>query len=299
VSHSTEDSLLKLALYAGLLTWVGLAVWWRSLRRARLVEDLGTSTVRGMAQGYVELVGRQYPVDGQALLAPLTGTPCTWWHYRIEEHKRSFAYRGGARWVLLEEARSDLPIEFRDATGSVLVDPCGAELMSSISTQWYGDELDRSRPVRMRHARNGRYRYVERRMGVGARMYVAAQWHRPSAREVDDTARAVADLLGRWKLDQPALLRRFDRDGNGRIDMDEWECARQAAGCEVAAGQREVRPSRPMLRKPDDGAPFLIADTSQQEVVDRKRVGVYGGLLMLAFGLAGLAYAVHGWLAIR
>src|SRR5690606_12937216 len=55
------------------------------LRRARLLEDVPTSRIRSAAQGYCELDGIARLLDGPAIAGPLTGLPCVWWEYRIEE----------------------------------------------------------------------------------------------------------------------------------------------------------------------------------------------------------------------
>ena len=39
----------------------------------------------------------------------------------------------------------------------------------------------------------------------------------------------VAQILREWKADKAQLLARYDRNGNGEIDMDEWEAARSDA----------------------------------------------------------------------
>lgn len=301
-SHLLTDPRIYVALGAyAMLALAGFVGWLRSLKRARLVEDLGTSTVRGVAQGYVEIVGRQYPASGQALVAPLTGTACTWWHYKIEEYRRSLA-DGGRRTncVVLEEATSAEPILFKDATGQLLVNPQGAEVQPSVTSCWYSDELAESRPMRVRSAHRGRYRYTEQCMWVGARMYVAGELHSVSGyRQADTQARATADLLDQWKRDQTQLVARFDRDHDGRIDMHEWEAARTAAADEVAARLQahELPPQADTLRKPADGRPFLISAKSQQELAHSQREGARMGLFLFLLGVGALAYLIRLLLA--
>lgn len=293
-------ALFAIGMYA-LIGLLGFVVWLRSLKAARLVEDLGTSTARSVAQGYVEIVGRQYPAGGEALLAPLTGTACTWWHYKIEEYRRSLA-DGGRRTnrVVLEEATSAEPILFKDATGQLLVNPQGAEVQPSVTSCWYSEELARSRPMRVRSARRGRYYYTEECMRVGARMYVAGELHTVSGyRQADTAARATADLLDRWKRDQLRLAERFDRNRDGRIDIDEWEVARAAAADEAAAGlqARELPPQADTVRKPADGRPFLISAKSQRELAHQQRKGARDGLFLFLLGVGVLAYLIRVLLA--
>src|SRR5690554_6778645 len=75
--------------------WLSISRW----SRIRHLLDTPTSRIRSAAQGYVELVGvlRSGPVEN--LSAPLTGEPCLWWRYRIEEY-RSNGKRSS--WSLVE-----------------------------------------------------------------------------------------------------------------------------------------------------------------------------------------------------
>ena len=76
------------------LGWFGIAIgiallsvfgWLGSLRRWRSIRDTPTSLVASAAQGYVELIGRGKALEGLPLVSPLTGLPCLWYHYTVEE----------------------------------------------------------------------------------------------------------------------------------------------------------------------------------------------------------------------
>src|SRR5690606_32876337 len=60
--------------------------WWciRRLSEARFLLNTPTSKIRSAAQGYVELYGTLDELPGGQLEAPLTGTACLWWRFRIE-----------------------------------------------------------------------------------------------------------------------------------------------------------------------------------------------------------------------
>src|SRR3546814_9740285 len=64
-----------------------------------------------------------------------------------------------------------------------------------------------------------------------------------------------------WKRHHRELLRRFDRNGDGEIDVQEWDTARAAAIAEVRAAQleRSVQPDLHVLCKPSDHRRFLIS----------------------------------------
>ncbi len=68
----------------------------RFLRRARIIRDTPTSKIRSAAQGYLELEGRGELMEGEPIVAPLTGQTCTWYRYKVE--KREVRYSNGKQW---------------------------------------------------------------------------------------------------------------------------------------------------------------------------------------------------------
>jgi hypothetical protein len=82
-------------------------------------------------------------------------------------------------------------------------------------------------------------------------------------------------LLAEWKMDQARLLERFDLDKDGKIDMKEWELARLQARREVRKklGDPAAQPieGMHMLRKPDDGRLFLLANEVPEKLGKRYR----------------------------
>ncbi len=82
--------LLVLAVFTG----VGFFLWKKFFQHARMMEDMPRSKIRSAAQGFVELSGIQDPLEGTPLSAPLTGSACTWWDYKIEKRKRTRNSKG-------------------------------------------------------------------------------------------------------------------------------------------------------------------------------------------------------------
>ena len=96
-----------------------------------------------------------------------------------------------------------------------------------------------------------------------------------------------------WKEDQPALLRRFDQDGDGRIDLVEWETARQEARHTLTQRTAE-RPSRQnyhVLCRPDGDRLFLLAALPPGDLTRRFRRRATIAFL----GFVAAVYA-FGWL---
>ncbi|WP_017462886.1 GIDE domain-containing protein [Dyella ginsengisoli] len=278
---AVADAVIGMTLF-GALGAIGLVGWYRSLKRARMIEDVPTSRTRSAAQGHVELVGHQFAASGKALLAPLTGVPCTWWRYRIEQYKVDYTAPGRRHWVTLEQAVSSDPILIDDGKGRMLVDPRGAEVMPSVKDCWRNNQASLSRPMAVRNGRSGRFRYTEERMHEGETFYVIGELHslRPSLTAGD----ASRDLLTQWKRDQAALIRRFDADGNGRIDSDEWDAAREAAQAEVRerlqAREQAAGVTMDTIRRPENGLPFLLASRQPVEMANKYRLYARNNLLL-------------------
>ncbi len=245
----------------------------RALRRARVIEDTPTSRIRSAAQGYVELTGIGHP-GGEPLLTPLTGTPCCWYHCRVERYVRSGKH---SHWKTVRDVTSESPLILRDGTGECLIDPRGAEVHPRHRRIWYGNSVMPARGPGggsglRRVFGGGRYRYTEERLDAGDPLYAIGEFVTlGGARE--DLHAAVGRILRAWKQDPQTLLHRFDTDGDGRIDADEWEQARAAAR-QVALQARLEAADRPpvhTLGRPRDGRPFILATDSQRDLTRRYR----------------------------
>ena len=93
-------------------------------------------------------------------------------------------------------------------------------------------------------------------------------------RAADGTLNRSADLsalLREWKQDRAALLQRFDADGDGDIDLQEWQGTVATAEREVDAQHREMRlrPGLHMMRAPVDGRPFLLSNRDPDDLGQR------------------------------
>ncbi len=94
--------------------------------------------------------------------------------------------------------------------------------------------------------------------------------HRPAN---PTTQVELAQVLAEWKQDQPALLQRFDQDGDGRIDPVEWEAARQEARRTVTqrGAERPARQNCHVLCRPDGDRLFLLAALPPGDLTRRYR----------------------------
>ena len=280
------------------LGWMGFS----HLVKARTIEDTPTSKVRSASQGYVELEGFAKPLDGNKLIAPLTGTPCLWFSFKVERYQNSGK---NSNWRTVESATSDSLFVLEDATGQCHINPAKADVIAINKQCWRGSgrrptgAIPSARPTSLlsfdlNAGFGGKYRYTEQRLHEGQFLYAIGHFqtlHAPSAEQ--QTKAQTNALLKQWKQDQQRLLARFDSDGNGQIDLDEWQQARAAAAQQA---QLEVRDNyddtavNTLSYSPAKRQPFILATIDPRALTRRYRWTAFACLAgALACGCYGLA----------
>ena len=259
------------------------------VRRARLIEDTPTAKIRSAAQGYLELIGKGRYLGDKPLIAPLTGTPCTWFSYKIERKVHSGKH---TRWSTVESETSALPFLLVDETGHCIINPAGAEVIPAVSHVWYGHaRRPTSAPVRSRggffQLSSGGYRYTERRLHADEFLYALGDFVTLGEQQRDrHLDREVSATLKAWKQKPQALLQHFDADNNGEIDLQEWERVRQAARNKVLHDRlhNAATPAVHTLGKPRDGRPVILSVLPQRNMSRKYRLKAAASLV--AFVLA-------------
>ena len=268
----------------------GFAWGFSMLKRARQIQDTPTSKIRSAAQGFVELEGVANLLPGDPVRSPLSGDSCAWWKYSVEEKRTT--YSNGKRqtsWTTIESAVSEDLFELSDDTGNCVVDPEGATVIPNRKLTWYGNSrrphgAPKSSPI----FGFGRFRYREEIVRPASALY-ALGWFRTEggiAHDFNDE-QEVRELLSQWKADQQQLLQRFDSDGDGQIDMQEWENVRAAAIAEVSKRQmqRAIDPDIHVLCRPPRRQRFLLSTVAQERLIQHSRLYSVAGLgLFLLFG---------------
>ena len=276
----------------------------RAWRGNRLVEDTPTSKVRSAAQGYVEFTGIGMMLPDAPTKAPLSGKPCTWWRYEVEERSSNSRSRS---WSKVSSDTSAVPFLLDDGTGRCLIDPRGAEVYTSTKDVWYGDEEwpggcppDAS-GIGSRLVGGlfgGRYRYTEQRLLSREPLYAIGAYRSLGGVSVETPERAVAELLRDWKQDQRALLQRFDANQDGMLSASEWEQARTAAREQVAADLRSSPPTPGLnvMAKPADGRAFLLAAGDEESLARRLRYKAVAAIGLFVGTSALLTWMItHVW----
>ncbi len=297
ITQMAPSGFWALSAVLSTLALLSLYFAFRHLHRARLIEDTPTSRVRSAPQGYVELIGEAAMMQGEPVIAPLSGMPCCWWRYLVARKKDN-------GWVVTRTGTSNSLFLLRDETGECVIDPDGARITPSEKSVWYGPNPmpsagpDREIGTQRSQAQlfglhasvtatfGGDYRYTEETIIPGDPLYAIGLF--ASVGETDHQAmreEMIKQRLSQWKADNASLLKRFDRNRNGQIDLDEWELARRSARTEVMREQMSEQ-QLTIHTLSDTGSqrrPMLISTREEFDIVRHFRLWSLGTLIGFFF----------------
>lgn len=245
--------------------------WLRSTKTARLIADTPTSRIASAAQGYVELHGRGRPLDGSPLLSPVNGLPVLW--FRVQTERR----QSDGKWRHVSTVESDASFLLEDDSGVCAVDPEGADMMVRRREVYRADDE----------------RHTQWCLINGDLVYVLGDFATLGSVSLDfDISRQIRELLDHWKSDRKQLVARFDLNGDGDIDLEEWELARAQARREVLKLRDEVMaaPEAHVVRKPETRQLFLISDLDPADLGRRYRLWSWFHLSMFLGSAAAAAW---------
>ena len=131
------------AAFIGLLG--GVFIFYHGFKQRskyRLILSTPTSKIRSVAVGVCELHGQAQVLD-TPLISPFSMSECVYYRYDVQEHRRSGK---SSRWVSISEFSSTAPFLLRDDTGSIVVEPEGAEMHAETDnfykTQLFSSEAE-------------------------------------------------------------------------------------------------------------------------------------------------------------
>jgi len=234
-----------------LVALISLIAWVSTLRRRRAITDTPTSRIASAAQGYIELIGDGKPLDHPPLLSHLTRLPCLWYRFHVEEKTGH-----DDKWKTVEQGESEVPFLIDDGSGRCVVDVEGAEILTKHKETWT----------------EGRYRNTEWKLLINDPIYALGEFKTLGGGSVDlDANQDMNALLAEWKKNKIDLLKRFDLNGDGELDLQEWGLARQAARREVAKMHREARNESDVhtLCCPRNGRHYLLSNLDPNKLARR------------------------------
>jgi hypothetical protein len=275
------EAYLVFAVLCGLLALAALAGCFSRLRRDRFIADTPLVRIRAAAQGYVRLAGIARSPPNETLRSPLTGRACVWWDYQVEA--REINAKGEATYRTIEKATSVTPFVLDDSDAECLIGPVGAEVAATSNERWSGMSRNAQgaplSPAIFGLVGQDDYRFHERLIAPGIPLSVLGELR--SHTEFGAVDQKAQEILLQWKRDQPALLRRFDRNHDGQIGSDEWDSACAAARAEAEATVLHSPIERVgVVGQTTHGEPFLIAPLDAAHLVRREKRNAF--LLLLA-----------------
>lgn len=291
VSHDfpLASKLFLSIAYCGISSLAGFWMWQHGQRLARIIDDIPTSRIVSAPQGYVELLGQACELPDTSLVTGISGTPCLWFRYQIARrggeggHSNDLVFTLIAHTVYLpnEHEESLACFGVRDSTGEAVIFPYGAEVIAAHRQVWY----------------EGDTRFTEERIMPGDPLYVLGDFstHTPAVGPWD-WVNEVSSQLSLMQADRPQLLRRFDRNGNGVLDPDEWEAMHREASsiAHEKQAQHLAMPTVHRVMAPDAGYHYLISSQPPQKLASHYRFWrAWGFVLFIGMGVLGL------WLAGR
>lgn len=278
-----------LLIFLGLLCGAGLYGVFRFFHRSRIIDDTPTSKIRSAHQGFVELEGEGCLMKGMPIVSPLSNRQCLWYSYKIQQRIKN-------GWETVDSGISKHLFLLVDDTGICVVDPENATITPSFSKIWYGpknskvfDHASASSTLQLEKvATNNYYRYTEKRIEPGDELYLLGRFKTVGGRrEKLDKKGEIRELLAKWKNRPDFLLARFDDNGDGEIDLQEWQKVIAVAEQEVekSFGERLVQPETHILSEPiENRRPFIISVESQQDIANKYRWYSRGSLLVFFLG---------------
>ncbi|MCE1163559.1 MAG: E3 ubiquitin ligase family protein [Thiomonas sp.] len=267
----------------------GVAQFFRHQHRRRVMEDMPTARIRSASQGYVELIGQALPPD-VPLFSPITRTPCCWYRFKIEKRDRD----SNRNWSVEQQGVSTTQFWLDDDTARCIIDPEGAEVHALTRRTWTGTTAQLIPGTReVMTTGDNDHRYTEQLILPGQTLY-ALGWFASLSPLQASSHDEVRERIAAWKAD-PQQRRAFDTNGNGELDMAEFEQLRQQAVAAVEAERREraAQPQTHVLRKPKDKRLFLLTTEPHDDLTRTLR---WQAWLWLAVGVLGLGYGGAGLL---
>lgn len=254
-----------------LMAAISLFAWLSALYRLRAVRDTPTSRIALAAQGYVELCGRGKSFTDTPLLSKNSLLPCLWYRYRIERKDSN------NKWQTLDSGESEDSFILDDGSGQCVIDPCGAEIITSHKDVWHKEG----------------HRYTEWKLLGLDSLYVIGQFKTiGGSGETITASEELKNVLTEWKQDRKSLYARFDLDNDGLLDMQEWMLARQAAKREAGKRVTEARaqPDMHFLSCPQDKRLFLISNLAPEKLAGRYGWWAIAHLIIFFSSLCGVIW---------
>jgi hypothetical protein len=255
----------------------------RLLRKKNMIENVPSSPIRSVAMGLAEIKGQ---APGVAVTpAPLSGTPCLYYRYLVEEERTR--PKGGREWVTIDRGESNVPFHVEDPTGRILVNPEGADIILGRDYQ----KIEREGGWLSRRKRTSEWR-----IDPGDFVYVIGSVSNLRDAVAEGRAR-LQEKLQQVKRD-PGAMKRFDLDGNGTIDSQEWAGAVAVVKDDLLREEISRPAAQPLdnlcIGKGDVEETFVISDRDERSVASSLGWKSFGVVLLGGAGALVMIVSILG-----
>ena len=286
----------------GTLGGVVAFIWgFIQLKKKHMIENIPTSKIRSMAIGLVEIKGKS--MDWMPLQAPFSQEQCVYFQYEVEELRRS---KNRTYWASIHKGNSNhAPFYLEDETARVIVNPKGAEVdipnSFTLKTGFLKDVPGHI--VSFLDARGVRYksffgthktlRFTESHIGIHHVVYVLGVCKNNRTNLAKKHRRRVQEIIRKAKAN-PKVMAQFDTDGDGQIDAQEWELARQLINKKIHEKHAVSEEDKVYIGEGEHrNQMFYISNKSEKQLVrelgTEAMLGVFGGALL---SVASVGYVI-------
>ncbi len=240
-----------------------------------IIEDTPTSKLRSVAAGFVEVVGKI--MSSKPVVSPISGAPCIFFRYTKEKFVRSGRH---SHWQIVEVGYGFAKnCVLRDETGEIGVNVKNASffLTTKYTTNTTFNE--------MRYGLFGseNIRYTEEYILDGQKVYVLGT-AKPVSKSAD-----YGKFLSELKKDKDKM-KKFDLNGDGVIDAEEWEKAQKKLRDEYLEYKQLKGQAADLIidRDPRNGV-FIISNEKETGILKRLKIALplyfVGSLVFLVLTL--------------
>ena len=271
----------------------------KKLRRKRMIENIPTSTIRSMAMGLVEIIGKA--LKDPQLYSPLTSTACVFYKYEVERLES----RGkSSRWVTIAHGSSkDCLFYVNDGTGEIAVQPEGAEMLIPVSYRYqnsFGKDIPDNLVSFLEKNKIGykvlfglraQLRFTEWRIAPEDTAYIIGTADKNKNLAVlrkETLLKHIEELKN-----NPEKMKEVDTDKDGTISEEEWDAA--VYNIESALLQKELESAQKnelhdvVIGKGDHDKVFIISNHSKEKLIKmlswQSALGIFGGVLIMLVSL--------------